>query len=118
MTMLLNRIGLVVSMEYTSASYLSGWRWWEACRNLLLVALLGPVELLGLRLVSCLLPSQPHFIQRWGDLPAHCRALSVSFPDPPSWLPACCCAPGEVRCPSDQVLEELANEILGVGGFQ
>ena len=52
MTILLNRIGLVVSMEYTTASCLSGWQWWEACRNLLLVALLGPIELLGLRLVS------------------------------------------------------------------
>jgi len=66
MTALVNRIGLV-SMEYASASYLNGWWWWEACRNLLLVAFLSPVELLGLRLVSFLLPSQPRFLQRWGE---------------------------------------------------
>ena len=74
MTILLNRIGLGVSMEYTNASYPSGRQWWEACRNLLLVALLGPVELLGLRLVSAApFPA---------SLPlAHGRASSDSFPD-------------------------------------
>lgn len=93
MTVLLNRIDPVVSVEYTSASYLKAWRWCEACRP---ISFLLPPALEG----------------------AHCKALSDSFPDLLlGFLPVAAShqgTPEEAGGPSNHVLEEFANEMLCV----